>query len=60
MAAKGSRDKVKALREKRDAEGWARVELSIPPGKALDRLNALTKGDSRKRSKAIIALLERA
>lgn len=60
MAAKPSRDKVKTLREKRDALGWARVDLNIPPGPALDRLNALTDGDARQRAKAIIALLERA
>lgn len=60
MAAKGSRDKVKALREKRDAEGWIRVDLNIQPGPALDRLNALAGGDPRQRAKAIIALLERA
>lgn len=60
MAAKRSRDKVKALREKREAEGWIRVDLSIQPGPALDRLNVLTDGDPRQRAKAIIALLERA
>jgi len=60
MAAKGSRDKVKALREKREAEGWIRFDLSIQPGPALDRLNALTGGDPRQRAKVIIALLERA
>lgn len=60
MAAKPSRDKVKTLREKRDALGWARVDLNIPPGPALDRLNALTAGDNSQRAKAIIKLLERA
>lgn len=60
MAAKASRDKVKTMREKRDAEGWARVDLNIPPGPALDRLNALADGDPRQRAKAILALLERA
>lgn len=60
MAAKRSQEKVRVLRQKREAEGWARVEVSIPPGPALDRLNALTKGDPRLRAKAILALLERA
>lgn len=55
---KGNR--VTPLRKKREAEGWARVDLNIPPGPALDRLNALCDGDARRRVKVIIEMLERA
>lgn len=48
------------MRRLRDADGWARVDLQIPPGKALDALNRLTKGDKAQRVEALLELLERA
>lgn len=48
------------MRRLRDADGWARVDLQIPPGKALDALNRLTKGNKALRVEALLELLERA
>lgn len=52
--------RVKSMRAKREAEGWARVDLNIPPGPALEALERLTGGDPRKRTKILLELLERA
>lgn len=48
------------MRRLRDNDGWARVDLQIPPGKALDALNRLTKGNKALRVEALLELLERA
>lgn len=48
------------MRKRREEDGWARVDLYIPPGKALRKLDALTGGDKQKRVEAILDLLERA
>lgn len=52
--------RVKTLRAKREAAGWARVDLNIPPGPALEALERLTGGDPKKRTKVLLDLLERA
>lgn len=58
MAEKKNR--VARLRDTRKAEGWARIDLNIPPSKALRNLDRLTRGDPRLRAEKIIELLERA
>lgn len=59
MAAKQG-NRVSRLRETRKEEGWARVDLNIPPSKALRNLERLTGGDPKLRVEKIIELLERA
>ena len=51
---------VTKLRKKREKEGWLRHDLYIPPGPALDSLERLSDGNPRKRTAALIKLLERA
>lgn len=52
-------NKVGKLREKRDNEGWARMDLYLPPS-AAEKLLKLAGGDKRRRQQALIDLLERA
>lgn len=52
--------RVTELRSKREREGWVRVDLYVPPGPALEALDRLSDGNPRKRTAALIKLLERA
>ena len=60
MAEEKKLSRASTMRKRREEDGWARVDLHVPPGKALDALNRLARNDKKQFAEALLELLERA